>query len=72
MSLVAVVVMSLGVCSYSESQSKVELSDLALENVEALAGGESGGSSWCCGYSESCGWSPSGQLLIGDFRVTPC
>ena len=39
-SLVAIAAISLGAWSYSESQRNVELSDLALANVEALAYGE--------------------------------
>ena len=40
LSLGAVIAICLGVCTFSVSQSNVELSTLALDNVEALAGGE--------------------------------
>ena len=39
-SLVAIAAISLSAWNYSENQNNVELSDLALENVEALASGE--------------------------------
>ena len=39
-SLVAIAAISLGAWNYSENQNNVELSDLALANVEALASGE--------------------------------
>ncbi len=59
--------------SFNQSKNEVELSDLALANVEALAQGESGGNSWCCGIVGSCGidWA-TGTTQWGQFRVTPC
>ena len=41
-SLVAIAAISLGAWNYSENQSNVEISDLALVNIEALANNESG------------------------------
>ena len=40
LSLGAVIAICLGVCTFSVSQSNVELSTLALDNVEALASWE--------------------------------
>lgn len=58
--------------SLNESKSKVILTDLALENVEALANNEGGGGGWwCCGYWGNC--ENNGTSYIhGLFRVTPC
>lgn len=36
-----------GIWNFSQTQNEVELSDLALANVEALANGESGGDFGC-------------------------
>lgn len=45
---VAALAVVAGVTAYN-AQNKEELSDLALENIEALAGGESGtNTSWSC------------------------
>ena len=59
--------------NFNQSKNEVELSDLALANVEALASGEGSGGSWCCGINGSCGidWS-TGISSWGQFRVTPC
>ena len=46
-SLVAIAAISFGAWNYSENQASVEVSDLALANVEALALGESGGNQPC-------------------------
>ena len=59
--------------NFNQSKNEVELSDLALANVEALAQGESGGNSWCCGYDSTCWIDWINQTKeMGDFRVTPC
>ena len=43
--------------NFNQSKNEVELSDLALANVEALANGESGGScQWRTGHSSLTGW----------------
>uniref|UniRef100_UPI002598310D NVEALA domain-containing protein n=1 Tax=uncultured Parabacteroides sp. TaxID=512312 RepID=UPI002598310D len=42
--------------NYSQSQNEVELSDLALANVEALASGEGGGSCNWATREVSAGW----------------
>ena len=43
--------------NYQQSKQNVELSDLALENVEALASGEGSGScKWRTGHSSLSGW----------------
>ena len=42
------------------------LSDISLNNVEALAT-EIGHGAWCCGWFGYCNWSTSGQ-----FSVVPC
>ena len=49
-SLVAISAISLGVWSYSENQNNVEFSDLALENIEALANREGGSCDNVNGY----------------------
>ena len=55
------------------NMNNVNLTDLALENVEALANGESGNGWWCCGTSGYCSVDFStGGVTVGDFRVTPC
>jgi hypothetical protein len=59
-SLVAIAAISLGVWNYSENQTNVELSDLALANVEALASGEY--------HPGTCGWSPNGVIAICNIR----
>ena len=46
-SLVAIAAISFGAWNYSENQASVEVSDLALANVEALALGESGSGRSC-------------------------
>ena len=45
-SLVAIAAISLGAWNYSENQNSVEFSDLALENIDALASGEYGEKIW--------------------------
>ncbi len=43
--------------NYQQNKQEVELSDLALENVEALASGEgSGDCKWRTGHSSVTGW----------------
>lgn len=58
---------------YNLNNNKIKISDLSKANIEALAQGESGGNSWCCGYSGTCyiDW-PNLEKHMGDFRVTPC
>jgi hypothetical protein len=59
--------------NYNQNMNNVNLSDLALENVEALASGEGGNGWWCCGTSGYCSVDFStGGVTVGDFRVTPC
>lgn len=55
------------VASYSvyASQQKVEMSDLAIANVEALAGGESGTVNCCPDPGDECKLS-SGDILKGQ------
>lgn len=55
------------VASYSvyASQQKVEMSDLAIANVEALAGGESGTVKCCPDPGDECKLS-SGDILEGQ------
>ena len=55
------------VASYSvyASQQKVEMSDLAIANVEALAGGESGTVKCCPDLGDECKLS-SGDILEGQ------
>lgn len=45
--ILIVVAAATGVWNFNQTQNEVELSDLALANVEALANGESGGSFGC-------------------------
>ena len=47
------------------SQQKVEMSDLAMANVEALAGGESGTVKCCPDPGDECKLS-SGDILEGQ------
>lgn len=59
--------------NYTQNKNVVELSDLALENIEALAEGESGDGWWCCGTSGYCSIDyTTGSVTVGEFRVTPC
>ncbi|WP_261385656.1 NVEALA domain-containing protein [Parabacteroides distasonis] len=55
----------------NQSENEIKLSDLALDNVEALASGEGGSGWWCCGYWGNCK-SDGGSYIHGLFRVTPC
>ena len=54
LSLGAVIAICLGVCTFSVSQSNVELSTLALDNVEALASSGESGSDYATQYCKSC------------------
>ncbi len=47
---VVVIVAATGIIAYNTQSKKLHLSNIALENVEALARGESGGS-YGCGYA---------------------
>ena len=58
-------------------KSKTNLSDLALSNVEALASGESEGSTfYCCGNTCTCakGTDQNGNEFIihGHLSTSPC
>jgi hypothetical protein len=55
----------------NQSENEIKLSDLALDNVEALASREGGSGWWCCGYWGNCK-SDGGSYIHGLFRVTPC
>ena len=70
-SLVAIAAISLGAWNYSENQNNVELSDLALANVEALAWGEDGGSSSSCFNSISIA-PDDGSLAVGARDCWTC
>lgn len=55
--ILIVVAAATGVWNFSQVQSEVELSDLALANVEALAQSENGGPcKWRTGHSSLTGW----------------
>ena len=60
-----------GVTAYN-AQNKEELSDLALENIEALAGGETNTSWNCTGYWGSCYayCGSCGATVRGDGELT--
>lgn len=61
--LVVVIIASAGYGVYA-SQQNVEMSDLAMENVEALAGGESGGEGSGWGYHIfPCNHSPMNECV---------
>ncbi|ULB35533.1 NVEALA domain-containing protein [Proteiniphilum propionicum] len=58
-------------------KSNANLSDLALSNVEALANGESGGSTfYCCGNTCTCakGTDQNGNEFVihGHLHTSPC
>ena len=55
----------------NQSENEIKLSDLALDNVEALANNEGGDGWWCCGYWGNCK-SDGGSYIHGFFRATPC
>lgn len=63
--------------NFNQSKNEVELSELALTNVEALANGESGGSTfYCCGNTGTCakGTDQHGNEFIihGRLSTNPC
>lgn len=60
------VIVIAGVTDYNTQNEKIHLSDIALENVEALARGESGGNDYHCYYGS--------QNSYGRFepRCSPC
>ncbi|MFY1613952.1 NVEALA domain-containing protein [Macellibacteroides fermentans] len=63
--------------NFNQSKNEVELSDLALANVEALANDESGGSTfYCCGNTSTCakGKDQNGNEFIihGRLSTNPC
>lgn len=51
------VIATIAIAGWNYQQNKeVELSDLALANVEALASGEGGSCKWRTGWSANGGW----------------
>lgn len=63
--------------NFNQSKKEVVLTDLALANVEALAYGESGGSTfYCCGNTSTCakGTDQHGNdfVIHGRLSKTPC
>ena len=66
LTFIAAVAVAAGYTAYIQSQKTEALSDLTMENVEALAGGESGSSVYHifpCNHSSwnECVYSPSSQ-----------
>lgn len=60
--------------NFDQKKNEITLSNLATENIEALAQGEGGvPQSWCCGHDGTCwiDWA-NNAIELGDFRVTPC
>ncbi len=54
--VMAIVALATG-WNISQSENEIKLSDLALDNVEALASGETGGSYYCrSAYVYVCSW----------------
>ena len=72
LTFIAAVAVAAGYTAYSQSQKTETLSGLALENVEALAGGETNTSWNCTGYWGSCYayCNSCGTTVRGDGELT--
>lgn len=56
----------------NNKDNKLDLTKLALENIEALANNESGTDHyWCCGNTDTCASGP-GYEIKGKFQDKPC
>lgn len=73
-SLIAAIAVASGYTAYSQSQKTTDLSDVALENVEALARGEGSGIPWRGMYTDwykrCCQDGTWSDECIGSFK--PC
>lgn len=61
----------------SQSQNEIELSDLALTNVEALARGEGPQTYYCCGNTGTCAKGTNSEtgkefIIHGRPSTNPC
>lgn len=61
----------------SQSQNEIELSDLALTNVEALARGEGPQTYYCCGNTGTCAKGTNSEtgkefIIHGRLSTNPC
>lgn len=54
------------------AQKSVPLSDIAMANVEALAGDENGKDVYCCGSAGTCAKLLGGGEIKGIPFYTPC
>lgn len=51
---------------------QLDLTNLALENIEALANNESGTDNyWCCGNTDTCASGPNYEIK-GKLKDKPC
>lgn len=67
-----IVIALVAVCNIYISHNKVELSDLALANVEALAYGDEGGFEAVCGRNEGKCWMFDGYCYSGEHTYKKC
>lgn len=57
---------------FTNKCNKQNISELALENIEALARNEGGTDHyWCCGNTKTCASGP-GFEIKGKFQENPC